>query len=60
MKSIQYRLVNNKTGKIEGYLVGKTPNKELIINNGNKTFIIPINSNTESKYKIEVLEVSNK
>lgn len=60
MKSKQYRVVDKETNKVKGYLVGKTPNNELVLHLGNKTFTIPVNKDTEAKYKIEVLEVSTK
>lgn len=59
MKQIQYRLVNNKTNKVEGWLVGKTPNKELVIDGGGHTFTLPINATTNAKYRIEKVEASS-
>lgn len=49
---MQYQLINKKTGKFEGWLIGKTPNRELIFMLGGERFYLSINQDTEANYKI--------
>lgn len=53
---VQYRVIENATGKLVGYMVGKTPNKELVINMGNRTFLIPVNAETNIKYRVDAVK----
>jgi hypothetical protein len=57
---VQYKLVNKATGKVEGWLIGKTPNRELVFQLGTKTWTMAINAETESKYRIDVVKASTK
>lgn len=59
MVMIQYRVIEIKTGKLFGYLVGKTPDRELVVDRGSKTVLLKINARTESKYRVEAVEVSS-
>lgn len=58
MKDIQYRVIEIKTGKLFGYIVGKTPNRELVIDRGARTVLLKINARMEAKYRVEAVEVS--
>lgn len=57
---IQYRVIENATGKLIGYLVGKTPNRELVVNLGNRTFLIPITAETNAKYRVDAVRAGTK
>ena len=59
MKDIQYRVIERATNKLYGYLVGKTPNQELVVQVGVRTVLVPINATTNAKYLVLKVEASN-
>lgn len=47
------RVIEIRTGKTVGYVVGKTLDQELVVQVGTRTKLIPVNDKTNSKYKVE-------
>ncbi len=57
---VQYIVIEIKTGKTFGWLIGKTPNRELVVDRGSKTVLLKINAKTEQKYRVDVVQVGAK
>ena len=58
MKTKQYEVIEIKSGKSMGYIIGKTPERELVLKQGNRTYRLKITPATESKYRVDVIEFS--
>ena len=56
----QLRLIEIKTGNVVGWVIGKTPNNELVIQAGIRNFTIKVNSETNTLYRVELFEASVK
>lgn len=49
-----YKVIEIKTGRVIGDLIGKSLDRELYIKNGRETFAIKITPETEAMYRVEV------
>lgn len=55
----QYRIIEIKTGKLLGYMIGKTANQELVYQLGVNIKKLKITPRTEAKYRVDVLEIGS-
>jgi hypothetical protein len=58
----QLRVIETKTGKLKGYVIGKTQGPDgaryLVIQSGNKQSLLKIDQQTERKYRVEAVAVA--
>ena len=59
MRDTQYKVVVKATGETYGWIVGKTPNQELVIQlPNNRTKLLKINDKNLAKYTVLKIEFS--
>jgi len=62
MRSIQYKVIEIKSGKLFGFIVGKTSDPNgvhyLVIDRGSRNHLLKITPRTEKLYRVEAADVS--